>query len=588
MHLCTNFDVVMSFPKFLVFIYFAAISSLLFFSCANQVSPGGGPQDEDPPVVLKSVPPNFSIGFNKKTIQLTFNEFVKLKQANQQILISPPTKTAPNYKLKGKSVIIELQDELLPNTTYSIFFGNAIVDITEENPLTDFLYVFSTGNYIDSLSLAGEIMNAFTLKPEGEVFVMLYSLQNDTIPIDSLPMLVRPLYVAKTDKNGLFRLQYLRNEPMKLFALRDMNSNYLFDIPDEEIAFIDSLVIPEIPLTIEPDTSSVAKSDSLIYRDLYQNYYPLRLFQHVDSTQRLINQEGFYPPKFRLVFKQPTDSLSIELLNSKPESDWKIEEFSARKDSLLVWITNPALDSLDLKILIGDTIFDTIQIVIPEKKVPKSSQRRRDDEETIKPERLIISNNIKARTIEMYDSFFLTFDNPLVSFDFSNVLLIAGLDTITGAPFSPTDSIRRRFKFERILKEETFYDLTFPDSSFYDIYGLTNDSLRFTFTTRKVSEYGNIFIDLKLQDETYPHIIQLLDIKDKVIRELYIEQSGELRFELLNPAVYRLKAIRDKWLNRVWDTGKYNDHRQPEDVFFFPLELQVRPNWDVQESWVID
>ncbi|MBE0637818.1 MAG: Ig-like domain-containing protein [Bacteroidales bacterium] len=590
LHLCTNFVAVI---KSFSFAFLVGFGFMLLFGCASQVSPGGGPKDAEPPVVVRSEPLNFSTSFNQSTIQLTFNEFVKLKQANEQILISPPMKVRPEYRLRGKTVIIDLKEELLPNTTYSIFFGSAIVDITEENPLTDFLYVFSTGEYLDSLSVAGEVANAFTGLPEENIFVMLYSIGNDTVPVDSLPMSVRPLYVTKTDKNGIYRLQFLRNEPMKLFALNDMNSNYLFDIPDEEVAFADTLVIPEKPLTIEPEpvsdgNDSLMVRDSIIVRDLYKNYYPLRLFQHVDSTQRLLSGDGLLPPKFRLVFRHPAQNLSIELSEPQVEGDWKIEELNSRKDSLMVWLTRSEFDTLQVKISLADTVFDTIQIVIPEKKETKTTQRRRDADEPVKPQRLTVAGNVKSRTLDLTDSLILTFENPLVSFDFSDILMIAGNDTIIGAPFAPLDSIRRKFILEKRLNEETLYDFTFPDSILTDIYGLTNDSVRIVFKTKGLNEYGNLFIDLQIKDENHPYILQLLDIKDKIIREHYVHRSGEVKFELLNPAIYRLKAIRDAWPNRRWDTGDYIEKRQPEEVFFYPAELQVRPNWDIEEQWVIE
>lgn len=588
LHLCTNFDAVHSIKKLSYIIFLAVLAAAFMQRCANPVSPGGGPKDEQPPVVIKSEPPNFSTRFDKKRIQLTFNEFVKLKQANQQILISPPIKTMPTYRLKGKSLYIEFDEELLSNTTYSFFFGNAIVDLTEENPLTDFLYVFSTGDYIDSLSIAGEVLNAYTLKPEENIFVMLYLPDNDTVPVDSLPMLVRPLYVAKTNKDGIFRLQYLRNEQMKLFALRDMNNNYLFDTPDEEIAFAETLILPEKPLTIEPDTTDLNGGDSLIVRDLYHDYYPLRLFKQIDSTQRLLASDAFYPPKFRLIFRYPADSLSLEPINPEIEGDWKIEELNNRRDSLMVWLTRMEPDSLELKISVGDSILDTVLIVIPEKKESSTARSRRGNDEAERPERLTVSSNVKARMLDLGNPFLLTFDDPLISYDFSAVTMIYGADTITGAPFLPADSINRRFFLDIKLEEEMFFDFTFPDSSFFNIYGLTNDSVRVSFRTRLLSDYGNLFLNLQLNDESLPYIVQLLDIKDKVISERYVTQSGMVSFELLNPAVYRLKAVRDKWPNRRWDTGFYPEKRQPEEVYFFPGELQVRSNWDLEETWVID
>jgi len=554
--------------------------------CANQMAPGGGPQDVDPPFVLWSDPPNFSTQFDKSQIRLTFNEFVKLKQASQQVLISPPMKKNPDFSLKGKSVIINLQEDLLPNTTYSIFFGNAIVDITEENPLANFLYVFSTGDYVDSLSIAGEVVNAFTLKPEENIFVMLFSLSNDTVPVDSLPVKVRPLYVAKTNKEGQFRLQYLRNEPMKLFALKDMNSNYLFDIPEEEIAFEELPITPEIPKNIETDTAAQIFADSVKVSEMYDTFYRLRLFHQKDSTQRRLTADGIYPPGFLLTYRYGLKAPSFSLLDSTVTGPWFINELNQGRDSLRVWITQPVPDSLKIRVIDGEIFADTVQVVLPEKK-PAETSRRRGAEES-KPERLFISSTVKARLLELHTPLNLKFDHPVIRSDNSGIALFTENDTLTGLNFIPTDSIGRIWKPDFDLEEETLYNLVIPDSTFFNIYEQTNDSTIIAFRTRKTSDYGNLYITMQLPGEPYPYILQLLNSKDKVVREVIITQPGEVSLLLLDPAIYRLKAIRDKHTNGRWDTGVYFDKRQPEDVFFFPKELQVRANWDIEEVWTIE
>lgn len=607
MHLCTKLIIVGYLLKLFTYVVFLAFAVLMVFSCANPVSPSGGPVDKEPPEVLSSDPPNFSVHFDKKRIQIVFNEFVKLNQPNQQVIVSPPLQKMPQFRIRGKSVVIDIEEELFENTTYSIFFGNAIVDITEGNPLVNYLYVFSTGNYIDSLSVAGEVVNAFNLEPEEGVFVMLHSTRNDTVPADSLPMLVRPLYVSKTNEQGQFRLRYLRDEPLKIFVLDDLNSNYLYDLPEEAIAFSDSLIVPEpemqMEITTEKDTvpengndippengnDTVPESgnDTLAVKDMYENYYRLRMFTEVDSAQRLLGTDVFMPPGFLLAFTFPTDSLSMELLDPQVSDDWKVEEWNPRRDSLRVWVTLPEPDTLDLILSDGNAFRDTVSIAFPVKEQEENQRRRPSDDEEEVIERLVIKTNAKGRSMDYGVPFRLIFDNPMTGWDFSDVRMIAGDDTMTGAPFVPVDSIRRRFLLDIEPEADTRYDFVFPDSTLFDIYGLTNDSVRMAFRTKKPEDYGNLIVDLQIEDETHPLIIQLLDNKENVLKEKYVLSGGEIRFDLLNPGFYKLKAIMDKRTNRRWDTGDYIQQLQPEKVMFYPAELQIRANWDVEETWVI-
>ncbi|PLX12197.1 MAG: hypothetical protein C0598_06485, partial [Marinilabiliales bacterium] len=223
-------------------IYFSV--SILLFSCAHPVSPGGGAKDKDAPNILGTSPENGSANFTKDKFTIEFDEFVELKDPQNQILISPPLRENPTYKIKGKSLQVKFNEELKENTTYSIYFGDAIVDITENNPRSNYTYIFSTGPFTDSLSLQGVVKDAFSLKPVEGCFVMLYKDDNDTITHDSMPLLVRPYYLSKTDENGRYRFSGLGDDDYLLFALMDMNGSLSFDLPNEQIGFIDSLLHP--------------------------------------------------------------------------------------------------------------------------------------------------------------------------------------------------------------------------------------------------------------------------------------------------------------------------------------------------------
>lgn len=581
--------------KLLLIAAIILLASFLYH-CANPVSPTGGPQDITAPGVVSSVPENNSIQFDKSRITITFDEFVKLKNPNQQVLISPPLQEMPEYKLRGKSLIIELKEELMPNTTYTIFFGNAIVDITEENPLANYLYAFSTGDYIDTLAVGGEVVNAFDLTPREEIFVMLFPASNDTIPDDSIPMLTRPMYVAKTDVNGQFQLRNLRKENYILFALSDVNNNYMFDLPNEEIAFIDTLISPEVIEAPAPDSIMVNDSivflddsthhDTVIVQEMYDRYYRMFMFQQVDSVQRLLDEQVFWPPKFRLNFAFPTIEPKYTVINQETGADWTIESLNRRRDTLDVWIKDMTLDSLEMQIADGDTILDTLMIAfgkLREEEEKRQGRRAKDDEEVV--QRISVRTNSKGNRMELGKPFRLISANPLQSWDFSTTTFIAGEDTLMGAPFKRADSIGMIFELDYPLAEATHYEFIIPDSTLFSIYNLTNDSLRAAFTTAEIRDYGNLFLTLEFEE--YPYLVQVLDVKDRIIKSAYITEPQVVKFEFLAPGGYLVKAVQDQWQNKLWDTGIYVDKRQPENVYYFPAEIQVRANWDIEESWAL-
>jgi len=499
----------------------------------------------------------------------------------------------PEYRLRGKTLIIDIEEELFPNTTYTIFFGNAIVDLTEENPLINYLYAFSTGDHVDSLAIGGEVVNAFDLQHREDIFVMLFPESIDTIPQDSIPMLSRPLYVAKTDVNGQFQLRNLRNEKYRLFALNDVDGNYLFNQPNEEIAFLDSLISPEIFKAPFADTAIIHDStmlaadsthhDSLIVQNMYDRFYRLFMFQQVDSTQRLLNTEVFYPPKFSIIYQFAAQDPKFTVVNQDPGDDWMIEHLNKGRDTLTVWVKDMALDSLQLAIADGDSIYDTVMVSFSRAREileRKQGKKKKKDERV---ERLKIKTNTKGRILDPGKRLRLIMENPLKSWDFSTTTFIAGEDTIIGAPFKVADSVATIFELNYEMIEATNYGFIFPDSIFFGIYGLTNDSLQSSFSTGEIKDYGNFILNLELGDFNY--IVKLTDPKESPLMEFYITESQTLNIENLKPGNYMIKAIQDKWINKRWDTGVYVDKKQPENVFYFPAEIQIRANWDVEESW---
>lgn len=342
------------------FLYIGIV--FIALSCAKIVTPTGGPKDINPPQIKSSQPENYSTRFNAKEVTITFDEFIQLKDLNKSLIISPPLDEKPMIRVKNKSLIIRFESELRDSSTYNIYFGDALQDFNEGNPYKNFQYVLSTGSFIDSLAISGQILNSSDLSPVEDVYVMLYSDLADSVPYKQIPE-----YLSKTDKNGIFRINNIRNANFKIFALKDGNNNYRFDVNSEEIAFSDSLISFKIESVTKTDTifkktdnitnqtklsNDVKQKSSLVkVIDTIITYtklefpiknYTLLLFTEDFEPQYLKNNKR--DEKFRLdfIFNKPIkDSLIFNFL-SNPEARY-IKEFNAKRDTFVYWL----LDTLD-------------------------------------------------------------------------------------------------------------------------------------------------------------------------------------------------------------------------------------------------
>jgi hypothetical protein len=557
------------------------LACLLISRCANPVSPTGGPKDTTPPVILKYAPPLNSRNFSQNKIRITFDEFIKLKDINSQVIISPPMDKTPEFKLRGKSLIIEMTGTLKENTTYNIFFGNSIVDLTENNAFENFQYVFSTGNVIDSLSISGSIYNAFDLVPVKNINVMLYLNINDTIPFDSLPYFVRPYYLTKTDASGNFTFNNLINQPFKLFALNDQNSNMIYDQPSEAIAFLDSLISPVFIQTTIPDS---IESDTLVTDNIeklmsFKSGIKLALFNEADSTQKLIKVALVKKNLLSFFFKRPVTNLIVRPLNLTTDLDWGIQEVNITKDTVNYWLKNIIQDSIIFEISDNNIILDTVKVA-----AVKKSKDKKQGPGAIDTTLLTIRTELKANHSELYQPFKLIFDYPVTSFNPVKLQLFEH-DTIpVEAALFFTDPTKRKFVVDYKWTSATPYKLLIIDSAFFDILNRTNDTLSFTFISKSVEDYGNFFVNVSLPEPETNVIFQLLS-GDKVREEFNISGPERLSFIHLTPGDYKLKAIFDSNKNGKWDTGDYYYKIQPEEVQFFSSGITIRANWDIEEDW---
>ncbi len=604
--------------KFLIFGLFLATSVIFTFSCANMVAPSGGPKDTDPPKVVKSTPENFTTNFSSNSVRIYFDEYVQLNGIREKLIVSPPVETNPEFKLRGKSIIMTLNaEELQANTTYNIFFDDAIVDLTEANPIMNFRFVFSTGNYLDSLSVKGSLVDAFSLKPEEGVYVMLY----DTI-YDSVPYLEKPKFIAKANDKGSFEINYIKEGEYKMFALQDINANYIFDLPNEKIAFIDSLIKPEyikapelildtteVVLDENGDTivekrseqenntvktdsiidaMEVSETDSLLIDSIIipeYTTYNLRLFEEKDTVQRIASS-GLIRDYVALIgFRVETDSIYFRDIKNPIDESMYYSEFNENKDSLTLWITDTERDSLFLEIFDNGILIDTTEIALKQRDRARRGRASQTDTE----ESITFQNNIgSGRILSYFEDLIITANNPVKSLD-KTCFSLWQSDTVQMEPkIELTGKNNRKLHLKTSLEQNSTYRLVIPDSCITDIYNNSHDTLKIEFKTDSEEDYGKISLNITLPTEEKQYILQLIDDKQAAIKERIITESGTYEFPNLKPAKYGFKLIDDENKDGKWTSGNYLHGIQPEKVYLFREELQIRAFWEMESDWIVN
>ncbi|MCV9932095.1 Ig-like domain-containing protein [Flavobacterium sp. LS1R47] len=524
--------------------YIFFLLTLLMASCAKRGSITGGLKDTLAPVLLSSVPKNFSTEFKGNTIKLTFDEYVKLKNANKQLIISPPMKHEPliTPTTASKYITIKINDTLQPNTTYSFNFGQSITDNNEGNPYNQFKYIFSTGTYIDSLALGGKIKDAYDKQADSFVSVMLYEI-NDTYK-DSVVYKENPRYITNTlDSLKTFRLENLKAGKYLLVALKDKGSNNKFNPKDDKIGFI------KHPITIPNDT---------IYElELFKEVLPLKTHKpaQVSGNRLVVGYDG------KQDFKNSRPK--IVLKNNGEVLPTIVTQFP-KKDSLQVWYKPLKADSLSME--------------ISKENYKKNYSFKVKDQ---KKDTLRISA-LQNGTIHFRDRFTLESATPLVHFDESKIKLI-NKDSVA-VPFKTEyDDFNQQLFLDFKKEPSEKYEFTLLPGALTDFYEKTNDTLKYNLTTRATADYGNLTLNLQ-NVKRFPVIIELTDKKgEKVLASEYTEGNTKIEFNLLEPTLFTLRAIYDDNKNKQYDPGNFLEKKYAEEVIYFSKEVDVRANWDVEQ-----
>lgn len=519
----------------------------LLYRCATPTAPQGGPRDETPPgIVAEESTPNFQTNFEKQTIELTFDEWVTLENVRDEVLLSPPIQPDPEYRLRKRTVQVIFADtaRLRENVTYTINFGESVKDLNEKNPAEDLRFVFSTGPYIDSLTVSGSVVDVMTGEAVEDAYFMLYDNLADTVVRTE-----RPFYFGKTNETGDFRIENIREGTYKAFALEKMQGStkkYMLDFGDR-LAFPDSLI------TVGPDTVSG------LQLQLFAEELPLNR-DGIDTSQygkiKLTYNRPFYEPEIR--FENVIDTPLVRNL----------------RDSLIIWYDQEQPWTLYVS---SDTIYqDTIELSGQGKATLLTDQ-------ILKPLR-----TASRQTIKPDEPPTLRYNQPLAGYDTS---FIAIYQDSLRQPQRPNLQIDPEDPQKVILdfpwREEVEYELEILPGAFTDWYGLaTQDTLITTYTLGGLSSYGNIVLDLTALDSTQQYLVQLMskDLKQTVLTDTVVGVAGyNTTWSIISPGDYTLRVVTDRNRNGRWDTGNYDLQRQPEPIYLRPLD-KLRANWDLKSS----
>nr|WP_321453554.1 Ig-like domain-containing protein [uncultured Carboxylicivirga sp.] len=575
---------------------YSVLLGLIVWACANIGMPSGGIKDEIPPQVVSSTPVNQALNYNKKIVVIEFDELIQLKDVRQKFVISPPMNEQPTIEARGNKLQVTFNEDLQPNTTYALDFADAIVDNNEGNVLENFSFSFSTGEYIDSLQISGNVYDSDDLAPASGVMVFLHENLADS----AIHKLV-PVRMAKTNSFGRFTLLNVRPGKYRVYALDDSNRDFKFDQPGERMAWSDLIVEPSFEYREFVDTLHIdsLETDSLIYHNELV-YTPdsirMLLFQHDYKRQYLLTEERNEKAKLTFYFnRKHEDEVKLSLTGKEDLTDLFIKERSLNNDTVTYWLKDSTYynqDSLSVKLsyTMQDSMGvdfvknDTIAMYFFE--VAKEKKKKRKKDEGPEPIPLIKLTDVKSK-VDIYGIFSMSLPTPAVSFDKSAVQLYYYEDTIP----SPVDfelvqdSLNiRRYTIDQNWIPGGKYELTIDSAAIVDVYGLHNGPENFIINVKKEEDYGKIYIKIDEPQENW--LVQVLGKNDKIIQQSRVPSSGKIGFRYLSPGKYMFRIVVDENGNNQWDDGNYYEGRQPEQLIYFPSQVNVRANWDAEiDSW---
>ena len=582
--------------------------------CARMGQPDGGWFDDDPPEVIGCRPADQSTNISSKKISIYFNEYIKLEDATNKVIVSPPQLEIPEIKDAGKRIVVELQDSLKPNTTYTIDFSDAIVDNNEGNPLGNYTYSFSTGDQIDTMEVSGYVLDASNLEPVKGILVGLYDDLADSA-FKTKPM----IRVSRTDSRGRFVIKGVAHGTYRAYALKDADGDFCFNQKSEMIGFNHETYVPSSKPDVKIDT---IWRDSLhidaFKQTPYTHFLPddvtLLAFTHIQTDRYLLKTERKDPEKFTMFFTYGHPDLPvIKGLNFNADSAFVIET-RVEQDTINYWLRDTTLinqDTLRMEVnyMMTDTLGNLVSQIDTLEVLAKTPYAKRQKELTKEIEKWQKEQERKKKRDETYDSIFpakplkpnymlsqeidpdkiiqIEIPAPLQHVDTAAVHLYSMIDSAWyEAPFT-FKPIPHRLRFYEIQAEwrpDTEYSLEIDSAAFEDIYGHVSDPYKQGIKVKSLDEYSTLTIKISGVADSLPLRVRLLDKGDGIVKEV-LAKDGVAFFEYVSPDKYYLSAFVDANGNGLWDTGDYDEDRQAESVYYYPREIECKERWDVTHKW---
>ncbi|MCK6639617.1 MAG: Ig-like domain-containing protein [Bacteroidia bacterium] len=525
------------------------IIAVMLATCAQVVTPNGGDKDIQPPRVVAYMPDSAATNFKGNKIVIRFDEYVTLSDLNKQLVISPSVKRKPEITIRKKDIVIEFKDTLEENTTYTISFGKSIRDITENNVLNNFRYVFSTGPVIDSISCEGQVNNAYTGGPEKNVLVMLYRNTGDSVPHKE-----KPYYYTRTDDAGKFTLNNLAAADYKIFMLADEGEDYLYNSREERIAF----------------------SDTLLHLNASRDSLRFRMFKSRFIKQQRLSAAQMSPDRYRFTYAMPMNNPQVRFVPALPSGMEPFVDYGDKGDTINIWLSKVLLDSVRILITDNGAVVDSADF---ELKLRETSSGRGGGNEVRK---LLLMSNTPGGKLVPGGMFELHSSNPVRNINPDKVLIRKRNDTLNAKLNLSAD--KRTITAVFVPEEDSSYSILLLPGAITDWYGQKNDTLRFTFTVQPLRQFGNLSITLPVSLKGN-FVLELNDDKGRPVRDTVISKGGTYRFALLTSGYYSVRLVEDADGNGKWTPGSYALKQQPEKVLFYPALIRMRAGWDTDVVW---
>ena len=570
----------------------------VIYSCANIGSPNGGPYDETPPKFVSSTPVPNQINYTGKKIEILFDELIQIEKPSENVIITPPQMELPVIRSAGKKAVIELKDTLKPNTTYTIDFTNSISDNNEKNVFENFSFAFSTGDIIDTLEVSGVLLNAENLEPMPGITIGLHNNLEDSAFV-KLPF----VRTSRTNDKGQFTIRNITPGTYHIFALNDVNRDYKFDQPGEDIAFLDSVIVPSFELTTRQDTTW---KDSLTIDTIrtvgYTRFFPdnieLRLFKEKFERQYMVKPERPDEKYFTLRFNTKLDTVPVPVpINFTPEdSTWYFVQQTEGGTAVNYWLADSTVwkqDTLQVQVsyLKSDSLnilrpqTDTVQLVLRRRPAEKKKKKKKDEPDPI----VFLGMQVDApSSMDLFDTISVTFNEPVLDINKEMFFLDQKIDTVWNTvdfDFFPDSTNSLNYFIRRPWKYGEEYRIEVDSAAIHSLYGKWNDFFTGEFKIKKEDEYGYLYLNINGVDTTA--FVELLSSGDAPVRKAKVKDGGVL-FMDLKPDKYYARIVIDTNGNGVWDTGNYIEKRQPEEVYYSPKMYEIMQNWQVEETWNVN